>query len=125
MANGTNNRRAGRIFVKVDGTQYDAKGDFTYVLGLPKREAIVGSDGVHGYKETPQVPFIEGAFTDSSALDLATLQQIDNATVTLELANGKIVVLSNAWYASEGNVSTGEGEIPVRFESRKQGVEQN
>jgi len=125
MANGTNNRRAGRIFVKVDGTQYDAKGDFTYGLGLPKRESIVGSDGVHGYKETPQVPFIEGAFTDSSSLDLATLQQIDNATVTLELANGKIVVLSNAWYASEGNVSTGEGEIPVRFESRKQGVEQN
>lgn len=125
MANGTNNRRAGRIFVKVDGTQYDAKGDFSYGLGLPKREAIVGADGVHGYKETPQVPFIEGAFTDSSDLDLATLQQIDNATVTLELANGKIVVLSNAWYASEGNVSTGEGEIPVRFESRKQGVEQN
>lgn len=125
MANGTNNRRAGRIFVKVDGTQYDAKGDFTYGLGLPKREAIVGSDGVHGYKETPQVPFIEGVFTDSSSLDLATLQQIDNATVTLELANGKIVGLSNAWYASEGNVSTGEGEIPVRFESRKQGFEQN
>ena len=125
MANGSNNRRAGRIFVKVDGKQYDAKGDFSYSLGLPKREAIVGADGVHGYKETPQVSFIEGAFTDSTDLDLATLQQIDNATVTLELANGKIVVLSNAWYASEGNVSTGEGEIPARFESRKQGVEQN
>ena len=55
MANGTNNRRAGRIYFKVDGTQYDAKGKFSYNLGLDKREAIVGADGVHGYKSTPQV----------------------------------------------------------------------
>ncbi|WP_297668990.1 phage tail tube protein [uncultured Desulfovibrio sp.] len=124
MANGTNNRRAGRIYVKVDGQQYDAKGDFTYNLGADKRDAIVGADGIHGYKETPQIPFIEGAFTDAPDLDLQKLAEGDNLTVTLELVNGKTIVLSNAWFAGEGGVTTGEGEISVRFESRKPAQEQ-
>ena len=109
MGNGTNNRRAGIIYVKVDGKQYDAKGAYTYNLGKPKRDAIIGADGVHGYKETPQVAFIEGAVPD----------------VTLELNNGKVVTLSNAWFASEGSGSTDEGEIAVRFESRREAVESN
>ncbi len=28
------NRRAGKIFFKVDGAQHDAKGSFTYNLGV-------------------------------------------------------------------------------------------
>lgn len=123
MANGTNNRRAGRVYLKIDGTQYDAKGEFTYNLGNDLREAIIGADGVHGYKETPQVAFIEGAFTDRSDIDVDTLQQADNITVTLELVNGKTIVLSNAWFAGEGSITTGEAEISVRFESRRKGVE--
>lgn len=124
MANGSNNRRAGKIYLKVDGVQRDAKGKFSYNLGIGKREPIVGADGIHGYKETPQVPFVEGAITDSVDLDLAAFLSADNVTVTLELANGKTVVFANAWSASEGKVECEEGEVPVRFESRKQGIEQ-
>lgn len=123
MANGTNNRRAGRVYLKIDGTQYDAKGDFSYNLGNDKRDAIVGADGIHGYKETPQVAFIEGAVTDAPELDLDKLTQADNITVTLELVTGKTIVLPNAWFAGEGGVTTSEGEIAVRFESRRKGVE--
>jgi hypothetical protein len=110
------NRRAGTLFFKVDGTQYDAKGSFTYNLGAAKREAIVGSDAVHGYKETPQVPFIEGEITDRSDLDLEKLLNLDGVTVTLELANGKVILLRDAWYAGDGNVGTEEANIQVRFE---------
>lgn len=120
---GTNNRRAGTIYLKVDGRQYDAKGSFTYNLGLAKRDGIIGSDGVHGYKETPQIAFIEGAITDSFELSLEELATLDNATVTLDLANGKTIVLSNAWFAAESSVTTEEAEIGIRFESRRQGKE--
>jgi hypothetical protein len=120
---GTNNRRAGRIFLKIDGDLYDAKGGFTYNLGRDKRDGIVGADGIHGYKETPQIPFIEGAITDRGDLDLEKLALQDNVTVTLELVNGKTIVLSNAWFAGEGGVSTEEAEISVRWESRKPAVE--
>lgn len=96
--------------------QYEAKGAFTYNLGSPNRDAIVGHDGTHGFKELPQVAFLEGEFTDRGDLDLKTLQSIEDATITLELANGKNILFRNAWYASEGNVQTEEANIAVRFE---------
>jgi hypothetical protein len=109
-------RRGGIISIKANGVIYDAKGAFTYNLGRPIREAIVGSDGIHDYKETPQVAFIEGAITDRGTLDLEALLDMTDATVTLELANGKVIVLRNAWNASDGTGNTEEGEIPFRFE---------
>ncbi len=117
------NLRAGKIYLKINGELYEAKGDFTYNLGKPSRAAIVGADGIHGYRETPQVAFIEGAVTDSPDLDLAALSTVDDATVTLELANGKTIVLGGAWFAGEGSVTVGEAEIAVRFESRREAQE--
>lgn len=116
MAN--ENRRAGILFFKVDGTQYDAKGDFSYGLGQPKREAEIGPDQVHGYKELPQVPFIEGKITDERTLSVAAFQNITDGTVTLQIANGKTVVLRNGWYCADGNITTEDAEIDVRFEGK-------
>lgn len=110
------NRVAGKIYFSVDGVQHSAKGDYTYNLGKSKRTTIVGADGVHGYKEEPKTGFIEGVITDHKDLDLGELQELDGVTVTLELANGKTIVGSNAWYAHDGDVNTAEAEIPVRFE---------
>lgn len=111
-------RVGGIIEVKANGELYSAKGSWTYNLGRPKRESIVGSDAVHGYKEMPQVPFIEGAVTDRNDLDLTSLLELSDATVTLQLANGKIIVLRNAVFAADGNVTTEEGEVEVRFEGQ-------
>lgn len=116
MSSTGNRRVGGRIYVKVNGAQYQAKGEFDYGLGLPKQEAVLGQDGVHGYKTTEQAPYIEGKITDSVDLDLAALAQTDNATVTLELANGKVIALREAWFAGEAKGNTGEGEIEFRFE---------
>lgn len=110
-------RKGGIIQVQVNGVLYDAKGDFDYNLGRPKRSAVIGSSGVHGFKEEPQPAFVEGKFTDRGNLDLDALVTLEDATVTVEAANGKTVVLRSAWYAGEGSVNTGEGEIGVRFEA--------
>lgn len=109
-------RRAGIIQLQVDGEVYDAKGNFTYNLGRPMREAIVGMDTTHGFLERPQVAFIEGEITDRGDLDLAALISIDDATVTLSLNNGKTISLRSAWFAGEGTGNTEEGNFPVRFE---------
>ena len=77
---------------------------------------VVGSDTVHGDTVTPQIPFIEGKFTDQGTLDSVKLRQVENATVTIELANGKIIALYGASFASEGNGNSEEGEIDARFE---------
>lgn len=109
-------RRAGILFVKVDGVQYDAKGSFTYRINRTKKEMIPGQDNVHGFKEAIQVPFIEGMITDAQDLDLPAFFAISDATVTLNLANGKTIVLRNACYSGDGDVTTEEAEVQVRFE---------
>jgi len=110
------NRIGGTIALKVNGDIYFAKGNFTYNLGKPKREGVIGADTVHGYKETPQIPFVEGEITDRNELSLEDLVTLDEATITLELANGKVITLSEAWYAGDGTGNTEEGNIACRFE---------
>ena len=109
-------RRGGVIQVQVGGSLIDAKGTFTYGLGTEKREPIVGADGMHGYKAMPQSPFIEGALTDRTGLDMKAFMLTENATVTLLLANGKTVVLRDAFQTGEGSVTTEEGEAAFRFD---------
>jgi hypothetical protein len=111
-----NQRRAGLIEFKIDGEILDAKGEFSYNLGKPKREAVVGADGVHGYKEVPQVAFIEGVITDRPDLDVAQLATGKDKTITLKLGNDKTIVLGGAWFAGDATGTTGEGEIAVRWE---------
>jgi hypothetical protein len=110
------NRVGGIIELKINGTPMSASGSFTYGIGRNKKEAVVGADRVHGYKETPQVAFIEGEITDRRNLDLEALCDLVDATILLEVGNKKRIVLRQAWYAGDGTVSTEEGKIGVRFE---------
>lgn len=110
------NRIAGTINVQVNGYVHAAVGAFNYNLGLPKAEMLVGHDGTHGYKELPQVAFIEGEIRDSSDLDVTALLSSADATITLQLANGKTILLRSAKQCSESTIGTEEANIPVRFE---------
>jgi len=114
-------KRAGTIEIKVDGRLYEAVGSFTYSLGKPTREALLGHDSVHGYKELPSVPFIEGEFRDGAGVSLDDISNITDATVTLSLANGKVIVLRNAWCTNPDGLGAGteDGNIAVRFEGKK------
>jgi hypothetical protein len=109
-------RRAGMIQFAVNGELYDAKGNFSYNLGRPARETIVGADTVHGYMEKPQAAFIEGEITDRGSLDLNALVTAKDVSVTLALGNGKVIALRDAWFAGEGTGNSEEGNIAVRFE---------
>lgn len=108
-------RRAGLLQLAINGELHDAKGNFTYNFGAPKREAIIGADKVHGFKETPAVPKISGEITDRGSLDVASLVNLEGATITLSLANGKVFVLRDAWFAADGDVQTDEANIQVEF----------
>lgn len=111
-------RKGGIIEVKIDGSIVQAKGAFTYGLGKPTRESITGSDEVHGFKEMPVAPFVEGEITDSAELSLDDLAAVTDSTVTLTLANGKVIALRNAWCTNPDGLgaNTEEGNIAVRFE---------
>jgi hypothetical protein len=115
------NRKGGIIELKVNGTILQAKGAFDYSLGKPTREAVLGHDEVHGFKELPVVPFIAGQITDDTALSLDALAAFENETVTLRLNNGKVIALRNAWCTNPDGLgaNTEEGAINIRFEGLK------
>jgi hypothetical protein len=119
----SNQRRGGVIQVQVDGVVQDAKGNFSYNLGQVKRSPVIGVDKVHGFKEEPQVAYIEGEITDRGSMNLAALVNTTGASLTLALANGKVIALRDAWYAGEGKGNTDEGNVDFRFESATPGQE--
>jgi len=110
------NKIAGTAYIKADGRQYSARGNFTVMVDPFEREGIAGQDGVHGYSEKPVVPYIEGDISDSPDFSIEDLQAVSDATVTLETASGKVYILRNAWAAGVRELDTEEGKIPVRFE---------
>ncbi len=109
-------RIAGVAFVKVDGRQFPIRGKWKSNILPYKREGIAGQDSVHGYKEMPRVPTIQGDVSYTQDLSIDDLAKITDATITLELANGKTHVLRNAWWSDESEVDTEEGSFPVKFE---------
>lgn len=110
------NKVAGKMFVKINGDQLAMGGTFSCNFTPELREAVTGLSGIVGYKETPEVPYVEGDCYYTTDIDLAAIHALTDATITVELANGKVGVLRNAWSASRHEVDTAEGTFPVRFE---------
>ncbi len=111
-----NQVRAGRIFLLLDGVQYDAKGSFKVKIGGTKRSPIDGGpNGWQGASESIDNSKIEGSITDRGDLALKDLQSYEG-TVTVELANGKRYVQAGGVQTGEIELDTQEGEIGVVFE---------
>lgn len=111
-----NSRVGGILFIKKDGVTLRAKGSWTINPGINKKEMVVGSDGVHGYKEMPQASSISGVLTDASDFDVEALYRTVDATITAELANGKVFSCERAVFSGDGESTTEEGEITVAFQ---------
>lgn len=109
-------RRAGIIELQYNGNTLDAVGSFTCNYGRNKKEGLVGPTGVQGYKENPQIAYIEGEIRDMQDLDVDDILLFDDGTITLTYANGKSFMLEQAWYAADGDIDTEEGKIQVKFE---------
>ena len=111
----------GVLSFELNGDRYKIKGHVTYNLGKPVKEAIVGADGVHGYKATHQAARAEFTSSDHADLNLEELLDFEG-TASLHLANGKVITLQEGWYAGEGDVNTEESEITILLNGVK-GVE--
>jgi len=109
-------RIGGIAYLRVDGNQYPLRGAFTVSPSAIERNGVAGQDQVHGYLEVPRVPFIEGDVSLDPMVSAETLEQVVGATITAELANGKVYVLRDAWCKSALELQTNEGQTRVRFE---------
>lgn len=119
------NRVAGIANISVDGVTYLLSGELTYSPADVERKSLIGQDQVHGYSEMPRAPFISGTLRDSNGLTVKDFNVMSDATIHLELANGKNVTGRNMWTVDAQEVKTQEGTFEVRFEGMTGSVTEN
>jgi len=112
----TTNRIAGVCYLSVDGQRVALVGEFSYRPASPTREAKMGADGFHGYKEKPQQGQIKAKLRDSGGVKVADLGAMTNVTVTAELANGKTVIGRNMFVTEAPSADSEEAEIEITWE---------
>lgn len=110
------NRIGGILSLRVDGNQYEARGNFQVTPSKVKRTGVAGQDGVHGYIEEPIVPQIAGDLSIGNQLSVEALEQITDATVQVQLANGKTYVLTSAWTEAAFVIDAHDGKVGVTFQ---------
>lgn len=106
----------GIAYLKVDGRQYQLRGNLNVSIDPFEREGVAGMDGTHGFIERPRVQFISCDLTDSDSLSIADLRGIKDATVTAELNNGKVAMLRNAWTTDAHELNAGDAQVSVTFQ---------
>jgi len=112
----SSNLIAGVAQVTVDGTTYQLEGDLKYSPSTVKREALLGMDGFHGWKETPVTGSITMSLRDAGSLSVGSFNSIRNSTIVLQLANGKIVVGRNMGHVDTLEVDSADAKFEVKFE---------
>ena len=115
MATASNQRIGGVASLTIDGQQYTLRGNMKVKPSTVKREGVAGQDAVHGYTEMPIVPGADCDLTTTNGLSLIDLENIVDSTVTIQLANGRTYVLTDAWTESAFEIDTAEGKFGVNF----------
>lgn len=107
---------AGTAQVTVDGATYQLEGSLKYSVSTVKREAMIGKDGFHGWKETPVTGSISMSLRDAGNLTVANFNAMRNSTVVATLANGKIITGRNMGTTDAQEVDTDDAKFDVKFE---------
>lgn len=109
----------GTAYLKIDGETKTLGGSWNVSPTTTVKTGVTGLSGYAGYTEAPRMPFMEGTLIDSGGLKVKDLEKITNATITVELVNGKTFVGQEMFLAGEPQQDAATGEVTgVRFEGR-------
>lgn len=109
---------AGIAYLKINGEQKTLSGSFSVSPTNTVKTGVAGLSGYAGYTEAARVPYMEGSLLDTDGLSVKDLAKIENATITVELVNGKTYVGQEMFVAGEPTHDLSNGEVSVRFEGR-------
>ena len=109
-------RIAGTCYVNADGSQVALAGQVTIDRKDTEKEGVTGLSGNVGYSEKPRVPSIEIEIFHTRKTNVDGLLDMEDGTVTAELANGKVWTLRNAFVNGAPTVSADESKMTIKFE---------
>jgi hypothetical protein len=108
-------RVAGTCYVKADGVQFEVSGSWEVPINLTTKETVMGLAGPAGYKEMANRKYMSGEVIFTPGFPVQTLNNMTNATVTLECANGMVGTLTGAWLDGDIALDSVEGKVNLVF----------
>jgi hypothetical protein len=107
----------GTAFLHVDGRALALRGNFKVMPNRIERTSIANADGSLVYTEKYVAAKVEAEISDGAGTSLQAFQSMTATTVKLELLNGKLYVLSNAFVTGTQELDAVEGKFQITFES--------
>jgi hypothetical protein len=111
----TNRRLAGITSFTVNGSVFNVT-EFSWDPAQVERETMTSLSGVDGYRELPVAAHIMGKFRDAQSVSVTAFTTLTNATVVVQLANGKQITGHNLWYVGRPEVAGQDAVFDFRFE---------
>ena len=106
---------AGTCYFKIDGQQLSLTGGIEVPMNTAVKDDVMGLDGSVDYKETHRAPYVKGTFKVPKKFPISKIISSDAMTITAELANGLVYVLSGGWQHGEANHNAEEGTTELEF----------
>ena len=116
-------RIAGTCYFKFDGLQISATGGVEVPMNTKVRDDVIGLDGSVDHKETHRAPYVKLTGKVPKDFPVDKITESTEMTITAELANGQVYVLSQAWLHGEANHNPEEGTVDLEFHGTEGGYQ--
>lgn len=114
----TQKRISGVAYMTIDGTTIPAQGSFTIPLTTVNRTDVVVGGLVIGYDEQHIAPYIQCTVRLTDKTDFESICDSTAMTIRVELANGRVYTMANAFVRGTPTVSeTGEASFDFAGET--------
>lgn len=105
----------GIAFFKIDGLQYQLRGELEIQPNTTENDWIANQDGTQVFTQKAVTPYMQMKVSDSDSLSVQALNAAEGVTVTAELINGKVYALQQAAQWGETKLDTVKGEITFKI----------
>lgn len=105
----------GVVFFKLNGLQYQLRGELEVQPNATENEWIANQDGSQVFTQKSVTPYMSGKFSDTGGLSIQQLNAAQGATAQAQLLSGKQYVLQQAAAWGEFKLDTTKGEITGKF----------
>lgn len=109
---------AGTAYFRINGASYSTTGDWNIEIQDEVREPIVAADGSVHFSASAAESKISGSLITTPTLIPSLVADIEDATIQVELQNGRVALLQDAFFSGKNSVGSKSGEMSVEFTGR-------
>ena len=109
---------AGTAFFRINGASYSTTGEWNIEIQDEVREPIVTSDGQVHFSASAAESKISGTLITTPSLIPSVVADMEDVVIQVELQNGRVALLQDAFFSGRNSVGSKSGEMSVEFTGR-------